>query len=128
MFAIQDGKSGDLLYSILSMYMYVYIYTHVCRHAKSLQSYPTFCDPMECSHQNTEGRCHFLLQRIFPTQGLNPCLLCLLHWQAGSLPPAPPGKPIYVCVCVCVCVCVLYTHIYMPIVNTVLYTENFTGR
>ena len=31
--------------------------------------------------------------RIFLTQGLNPCLLCLLHWQAGSLPLAPPGKP-----------------------------------
>ena len=28
-------------------------------------------------------------QGIFPTQGSNPCLL---HWQAGSLPPAPPGK------------------------------------
>ena len=30
--------------------------------------------------------CHALLQVIFLTQGLNPCLLCLLHWQAGSLP------------------------------------------
>ena len=29
--------------------------------------------------------CHFVLQRIFLTQGLNPCLLCLLHWQAYSL-------------------------------------------
>ena len=37
--------------------------------------------------------CHALLQGIFPTQGLNPHLLCLLHWQAGSLPLAPPGKP-----------------------------------
>ena len=37
---------------------------------------------------------HFLFQGIFPTQGSNPCLLCLLHWQAGSLPLAPPGKPI----------------------------------
>ena len=27
------------------------------------------------------------------TQGLNPFLLRLLHWQAGSLPLAPPGKP-----------------------------------
>ena len=26
-------------------------------------------------------------------QGLNLGLLCLLHWQAGSLPLAPPGKP-----------------------------------
>ena len=30
---------------------------------------------------------------IFLMQGLNPCLLRLLHWQAGSLPLAPPGKP-----------------------------------
>ena len=35
----------------------------------------------------------FFLQGIFPTQGFNPHLLCLLHWQAGSLPLAPPGKP-----------------------------------
>ena len=26
------------------------------------------------------------------TQGSNSHLLCLLHWQAGSLPLAPPGK------------------------------------
>ena len=30
-----------------------------------------------------------LLQGIFPTQGLNPRLLCLLLWQAGSLPLVP---------------------------------------
>ena len=30
--------------------------------------------------------CHFLLQGIFLTQGLNPCVLCLLSWQADSLP------------------------------------------
>ena len=29
----------------------------------------------------------------FLTQGSNLCLLCLLHWQADSLPLAPPGKP-----------------------------------
>ena len=34
--------------------------------------------------------CHALLQGIFPTQGLNMCLLCFLHWQVGSLPLAPP--------------------------------------
>ena len=27
--------------------------------------------------------CHFLLQGIYPTQGLNPRFLRLLHWQAG---------------------------------------------
>ena len=30
--------------------------------------------------------CHFLLQGIFLTQGSNPHLLCLLYWQADSLP------------------------------------------
>ena len=34
-----------------------------------------------------------LLQGIFPTQGWNPHLLCLLHWQVGSSPLAPPRKP-----------------------------------
>ena len=28
-----------------------------------------------------------------PTQGSNPHLFCLLHWQAGSLPLAPSGNP-----------------------------------
>ena len=34
---------------------------------------------------------HALLQGIFQTQGLNPHLLHLLYWQAGSLPLAPLG-------------------------------------
>ena len=29
----------------------------------------------------------------FPPQGSNPSLLHLQRWQAGPLPPAPPGKP-----------------------------------
>ena len=37
--------------------------------------------------------CHSLLQEILLTQGSNPCLLCILHWQAASLPLAPSGKP-----------------------------------
>ena len=36
---------------------------------------------------------HALLQGVFLTQGSNPCLLHLLHWQAGSLSLAPPRKP-----------------------------------
>ena len=28
--------------------------------------------------------------RIYLAQGLNLCLLCLLHWRAGSLPLVPP--------------------------------------
>ena len=31
--------------------------------------------------------------RDLPHQGSNLCLLCLLHWQAGSVPLVPPGKP-----------------------------------
>ena len=49
--------------------------------------------PMGFSRQEY-WMCHYaLLQGIFPTQGSNPGLLCLLHWQAGSLPLAPPRKP-----------------------------------
>ena len=40
--------------------------------------------------KNTGVGCHFLLQGNFPTQGSSPHLLCLLHWQADSLPLAPP--------------------------------------
>ena len=50
--------------------------------------------PWDSSGQNTGVSCHFLLQGIFLTQGSNPCLLCLLHWQMGSLPLVPLGKPL----------------------------------
>ena len=42
--------------------------------------------------KNTEVGCHFLLQGIFLTQGLNPRLLLLLHWQADSLPLSQLGN------------------------------------
>ena len=42
--------------------------------------------------KNTRVGCHVLLQGFFPTQVSNPLLLCLLHWQAGSLPLVLPGK------------------------------------
>ena len=40
--------------------------------------------------KNTGVACHSLLQGIFPTQGLN---LCLLHWQEDCLPLNPQGSP-----------------------------------
>ena len=69
-----------------------------------LQSCPILFNPMDCSlpdssvHGDSPGKntgvgCHLLLQGIFPTQGSNPRLLCLPHWQADSLPLAPRGKP-----------------------------------
>ena len=73
--------------------------------AKSLQSCLTLCNPMDWSlpgssvHGDSPGRntgmgCPAFFQGIFPTQGSNLCLLHLLHWQVGSLPLVPPGKPV----------------------------------
>ena len=49
--------------------------------------------PWDSPGKNTGVGCHALLQGIFLTQGSNPRLLCLLHWQVGSLPLTPPRKP-----------------------------------
>ena len=73
--------------------------------AQLLRSCPTLCDPVDCMQparlfcpwvspgKSTRVGCHALLQGIFLIQGSNPHLLCLLHWQAGSLPLVLPGKP-----------------------------------
>ena len=64
--------------------------------AKSLQSCPTLCDPMDCSPPGSSVHGIFqarilewvaFLWGIFPAQGSNLCLFCLLHCQAGSSPP-----------------------------------------
>ena len=47
---------------------------------------------MGFSSQDTGVGCHALLQGIFQTWQWNPHLFCLLHWQADSLPLAPPGS------------------------------------
>ena len=77
--------------------------------AKSPQSYPTLCNLTDCSPPGSSA--HRILQarilewiampsllQIFQTPGSNSSLLCPLHWQEGSLPPAtwevPPGKPL----------------------------------
>ena len=63
-----------------------------------------FVTPMDCSPirflcpwnfpgKNTGVGCHALFRGIFTTQGSNLRLLRVLHWQVGSLPLAPPGKP-----------------------------------
>ena len=47
---------------------------------------------MGFSKQENWSGLPFPFQGIFLTQGLNPRLLPLLHWQAGSLPAEPePG-------------------------------------
>ena len=65
---------------------------------------PTLCDPMNRSPpgscpwdspgKNTGVGCYFRLQGLFPIQRSSLCLWHLLHWQADSLPLAPPGKPL----------------------------------
>ena len=63
--------------------------------------YLTLCDPMDCSPPASSV--HGILQarrcRLpcpspgdLPDPGIKPASHCFLHWQAGSLPPAPPGK------------------------------------
>ena len=73
-------------------------------HAKSLQLCPTLCDRMDCSPPGSSV-CGILQARILgrvampssrgnlPDPGIEPMSLSLLHWQAGSLPLAPPGSP-----------------------------------
>ena len=53
---------------------------------------PGLLCPWDSPGNNTRVGCHALVQGIFPTQGSNPRLLCLLHWQAGSLPLAGTWK------------------------------------
>ena len=70
----------------------------------SVQFCPTLCNPMDCSlpgtsvHGILQARilgwvAMHLLQVIVQIQGSNLRLFFLLHWQEGSLPLAPPGKP-----------------------------------
>ena len=77
--------------------------------AKLLQSYPALCDPIDSQAPLSLG----FLQASIPEWVAMPSsrgsswprnqtcyLLCLLHWQVGSLPPVPPGKPlqnVYLC-------------------------------
>ena len=77
----------------------LFCFLRIC--AQVLQLCLTLGDPMDFSPPgssvhgiNTGVGCHALLEGIFPTQGLNLCLLSLLHWQADSVSTEPPGKPL----------------------------------
>ena len=78
----------------------------LCMHAKSLHLCPTVCSPMDYSPPGFSV--HGILQAWIlewvachtPPRGSfwpkdQTCISCLLRWQVGSLPLAPPGKPIY---------------------------------
>ena len=51
--------------------------------------------------KNIGSSCHFLFQRIYVTQGLNPTLLHLLHWQADCLALSYWESPEKLCCCCC---------------------------
>ena len=89
------------------MYVYMYIYTYssvCCANLLQLQLCLTLCDAMDYSPPGSSvhgfsrlehwSGCRALLQGLFCTQGLNPCILQLLHWQEGSSLLTPPGKPL----------------------------------
>ena len=73
----------------------------------SLRCIWLFCNPMEHTllarlcpwdslGEDTGVGCHFLLQGVFPVQGLNPHLLHLLHRQVDSLPLRHLGSIIFI--------------------------------
>ena len=53
--------------------------------------------------KNTGVGCHFLLQGILPTQGLNPYSPPAPPLQADALPTKPPGKPLVLCQTLILC-------------------------
>ena len=90
------------LASLLSSYT-ILIKVTLCVCAKSLQFCDSLCDPTVCSLPGSSV--HGILQaRILElaampsSRGSSPPrdqthVLRLLHWQGGSLPLVPPGKP-----------------------------------
>ena len=76
--------------------------------------------------KNTGVGCHALLQGIFPIQGSNLNLLCLLHWQVSSLPLA---KRWIGCVHIKSIICPLrgtYFPIFIPIlIQKAIITQHY---
>ena len=67
---------------------------------------PTLCDSMDCTppgfsvHGNFQARILEWVaisssRGIFPTQGSNLCLFCLLHWQMDFSPLWHLGSPVF---------------------------------
>ena len=80
--------------------------------------------------KNTGGGCHFLFQGTFLTQGLNPCLLHLLHWQEDFF--LPLGKPIcvYIYIYIYIYICmhnfkVIFTYTYCKYIQYTILQIGF---
>ena len=85
----------SILYSLKGKHLYA---VHTWSESEVAQSCPTLCDPMDTRllhprdflGKSTGVGCHFLLQRIFPTQGSNPglphCRQMLYHLSHQGSP------------------------------------------
>ena len=85
-------KSIHVLFGLGRILSWLVTHSVVSNSLQSHELQPTrfFC-PWDFPGKNTGVGCHFLLQGILPTQELN---LCLLHWQADSLPLSYQGDKI----------------------------------
>ena len=98
--ASQTVRNKLLLFKPLSLGYFVMTCYCVLSHFSHVQLLATLWAvahqsllSMGFSRQNYWGGLLCPPQGVFPAQGLNPYLLLFLHWQVGSLPLAPPGKP-----------------------------------
>ena len=82
-FLISVWADYVLCYAVLSCFNYVRLFATPWTVARQAPL------SMGFSRQEHWSGCHALLQGIFLTQGSNPHLLYLLHWQVGSLPLVP---------------------------------------
>ena len=88
-FAVPHAASGTLV-----AYMHVLLTDFCCIRlyvTLGLQAARLLC-ACNSPGKSTGVGCHAFLQGIFPTQGSNLHLLCLLYWQTRSLPLVPPDQ------------------------------------
>ena len=88
-------QSSKLAASYLENAVVIFLVTKLCPallQPHELYSASLIC-PWDSPGKNAGVGCHFLLQGIFPTQGLNLCLLHLLHQKEDSLPLSHLGSP-----------------------------------
>ena len=88
----------DYYLSLLIFLLHFGVWNRTISHVECAQSLS--CVPLFATHgllypwnfpgKDTGVGCHFLLPGIFQTEGSNPSFLCLLYWQADSLPLVPP--------------------------------------
>ena len=90
-FSVNDLVPTEMKYT-KSTSMYAQVCLTLCNPMRVESVAARLLCPWNFPGTKTGVGCHFLLQ-IFSTQGLNPLLLCPLHWQTDSLPLSHLGNP-----------------------------------